>query len=148
APPDEICDGLLICGLPALQDHLKELQLRGIRHILNAAEASLHRAAGLDVESASMRLHVFGAEDHFAADAFADLAGRFRAAADFAAEGRRGQGVVVHCASGISRSSSVCMAHLMISEGWQLNAAARMVCLARPFARPSPALWRQLRWLE
>ena len=35
--------------------------------------------------------------------------------------------VLVHCASGVSRSSSLCMAHLMISEHWRLRSAARRV---------------------
>ncbi|CAK9039940.1 unnamed protein product [Durusdinium trenchii] len=146
APPDEICDGLYICGLPSLQDNLEQYQRRGVRHILNAADSSLHREAGINVELANMQLHVF--EVDAVEDAHVDLLARFRAASAFVAEGRMCQGVLVHCASGISRSSTVCMAHLMISEEWHLSSAARLVCLARPFARPSPALWRQLRWLE
>eukprot|EP00434_Breviolum_minutum_P010475 symbB.v1.2.009239.t1/scaffold583.1/size184467/11 len=93
-----------------------------------------------------MHLYTFELEDEV--DIQGDLAERFRAASAFADEGRREHGVLVHCASGISRSSTLCMAHLMLSEAWNLNSAARLVCLARPFAHPSPALWRQLRWLE
>eukprot|EP00435_Cladocopium_sp_Y103_P070926 s436_g36.t1 len=118
APPDEIRSGLYISGLPSFLDHFEELKQRGVRHILNAADSSLHRAAGLDVEAAGMRLHTFEADDHDDGISQAgDLLARLRAASAFAAEGRRANnGVLVHCASGISRSSTLCMAHLMLSE--------------------------------
>eukprot|EP00439_Symbiodinium_sp_Y106_P087403 s78_g50.t1 len=60
AAPDEICDGLFICGLPALRDHLDMFQARGVRSVLNAAESDLHRRAGLDL-SQEFDVHVFGA---------------------------------------------------------------------------------------
>ncbi|CAE7404845.1 unnamed protein product, partial [Symbiodinium sp. CCMP2592] len=147
AAPDEIFDGLFICGLPALRDHLDMFQARGVRSVLNAAESDLHRRAGLDL-SQEFDVHVFGAGELRDDMDLASLADRFIRASDFAHRGRQKGGVVVHCASGMSRSSSVCMAHLMISEGFLLDSAARLVCAARPAARPGRGLWRQLRWLE
>eukprot|EP00438_Fugacium_kawagutii_P000011 Skav224855 [mRNA] locus=scaffold322:129064:132958:+ [translate_table: standard] len=92
APPDEIRSGLFICGLPSLLDHLDEMKQGGVRHILNAADSSLHRAAGLDVEAAGMRLHTFEASDDVISQG--DLVARLRAASAFAAEGRQGAGLL------------------------------------------------------
>ncbi|CAE7749487.1 unnamed protein product, partial [Symbiodinium pilosum] len=118
------------------------------RCVLNAAESDLHSRAGLDLSSHDFSVHVFGAGELRDDIDLADLRHRFTQAAEFAAQGRRDGGVLVHCASGMSRSSAVCMAHLMISEAYELNAAARLVCAARPTVRPGRGLWRQLRWLE
>eukprot|EP00439_Symbiodinium_sp_Y106_P034782 s5257_g4.t1 len=61
---------------------------------------------------------------------------------------REGGCVAVHCAQGVSRSASTCLAYLMIREGLSLEAAFRRVFTARDFIRPNPGFWQQLRDLE
>jgi len=144
APPDEIVPGLHICGALALR-RTDELQRRGVTHVLNAAEPQLHRAAGVDLVGLGFNVFTFGAD----ADGRCDLVACYEDAAAFVDEGRKAGGTtLVHCASGISRSSSLCMAYLLLREGWSLEAAARLVHAARQDARPGPGLWRRLRWLE
>lgn len=52
------------------------------------------------------------------------------------AEGRT---VLVHCAAGISRASTLCIFWLMLT-GWSWDEAERLVRRARPKIEPNPAL--------
>eukprot|EP00727_Mastigamoeba_balamuthi_P009072 m51a1_g4788 putative mitogen-activated protein kinase phosphatase (248) ;mRNA; f:65632-67689 len=59
-----------------------------------------------------------------------------------------GHRVVVHCASGVSRSPAVVMAFLVCEWGMSLREAYETVLRARPVVRPNDAFFRELCQLE
>jgi hypothetical protein len=61
---------------------------------------------------------------------------------------RAGQSVLVHCAAGINRSSSVCCAALMLLEGLSAEHALARVRERHPEAHPDPYHWFALRHLQ
>jgi len=146
----KIDEAFHICGVDALTDekHLKRL---GIKCILNAAQDRLYTLTA--VKPGEMALHelpkkfevkIIGAED--CEDC--NLSVHFQEIADFIEAGRGKGGVVVHCAAGISRASTSCMAYLMMKEHWTLEAAFRKVHAVRNIIHPNCGFWRQLRDLE
>jgi protein-tyrosine phosphatase len=64
------------------------------------------------------------------------------------AEGDSSDGVLVHCASGVSRSVTVCCAWLMMRRGMTLAAALALVRECRPLAGPNSGFYAQLEALE
>jgi protein-tyrosine phosphatase len=56
--------------------------------------------------------------------------------------------VLVHCASGISRSVAVCIGWLMCRKGFSYTDALAQVRLGRPHAMPNAGFQNQLRSLE
>jgi protein-tyrosine phosphatase len=52
--------------------------------------------------------------------------------------------ILVHCASGISRSVSVCCAWLMFREGQTFSAALEQIRVVRPWAKPNAGFSSQL----
>jgi hypothetical protein len=67
-----------------------------------------------------------------------------RRLAGLAAEGVRAG---VYCQAGVSRTSAVAIAYLMVG-GMTLGQASRAVRLARPQAMPALELWRSLEHIE
>ncbi|HEX6270050.1 MAG TPA: dual specificity protein phosphatase [Anaerolineales bacterium] len=61
---------------------------------------------------------------------------------------RRNQSVLIHCAAGMNRSSTICCAALMLLEGLSAEAALQRVRQRHPWARPDSHHWLALRWLE
>merc|ERR1712150_166463 len=59
-----------------------------------------------------------------------------------------GEGVLVHCASGISRSVSACCAFLMVHRGMSLKAALTAVRVGRPLACPNEGFLKALSFVE
>jgi predicted protein tyrosine phosphatase len=59
-------------------------------------------------------------------------------------DGKSDRSVMVHCASGISRSVSVCCAWLMARKGMSLDSALETVRATRPVANPNVGFHRQL----
>ncbi|XP_036392441.1 dual specificity protein phosphatase 14 [Megalops cyprinoides] len=57
--------------------------------------------------------------------------------------GKRGA-VLVHCAAGVSRSASLCLAYLMKYHRVSLAEAHAWVKARRPVIRPNSGFWRQL----
>lgn len=60
---------------------------------------------------------------------------------------RAGERVLVHCAGGINRSSTICCATLMLLEGIGAEEALARVRVRHPEADPDPYHWFTLRWL-
>mmetsp|Transcript_101970 Transcript_101970/g.243100 ORF Transcript_101970/g.243100 Transcript_101970/m.243100 type:complete len:224 (-) Transcript_101970:347-1018(-) len=146
---DDIGSGLFLCGAAALENKA-ELERLGIRGILNCAKDELYNRSYSDGVPLRMRLDgyeidVLEAED-IEEQPMRDLWVRSVEFLDKVL--REGGCVAVHCAQGVSRSASTCLAYLMIREGLSLEAAFRRVFTARDFIRPNPGFWQQLRDLE
>ncbi|MED6283326.1 Dual specificity protein phosphatase 14 [Characodon lateralis] len=58
--------------------------------------------------------------------------------------GRKRGAVLVHCAAGVSRSASLCLAYLMKYQRVSLAEAHAWVKARRPVIRPNSGFWRQL----
>lgn len=69
----------------------------------------------------------------------------FKEAFDFIEKGER---VLVHCAAGISRSSSMAIAYLMMKNKWDYQTAHDLVKKARPAIYPNHGFISQLKELE
>jgi protein-tyrosine phosphatase len=70
-----------------------------------------------------------------------------QAARHVAAQARDGIVTGVYCQAGISRTSTVAIAYLMV-RGQSLDAASRQVRAVRPQAMPALELWRSLEQIE
>ncbi|CAJ1413405.1 unnamed protein product [Effrenium voratum] len=147
-----IDEGFYICGVDALHDD-KYLHQLGIKCILNAAQDRLyslqpHHGRQEGIELAKLpelfEVKIVGADD--CEDC--NLSMHFQDIADFIEAGRAKGGVVVHCAAGVSRASTSCMAYLMMKEHWKLEAAHRKIHAVRNIVCPNSGFWRQLRDLE
>eukprot|EP00930_Biecheleria_cincta_P026673 TRINITY_DN18762_c0_g2_i1.p1 TRINITY_DN18762_c0_g2~~TRINITY_DN18762_c0_g2_i1.p1 ORF type:complete len:313 (-),score=61.56 TRINITY_DN18762_c0_g2_i1:165-1103(-) len=147
---DHIGDGLYICGAAALED-FELLGSLGIRSIVNCAEKDLYTRTDFCSDGRSLadhlqnfRIEVLDAEDveHCCMSAL------WERASEFIDESLAWGGVVVHCAMGVSRSSSTCIAYLMLRQRLSLEAAFRRVFLARDHIFPNTGFWQQLRNLE
>ena len=55
--------------------------------------------------------------------------------------------VLVHCAAGMNRSSTICCAALILLEGLTAEQALERVREHHPWARPDSGHWLKLRWL-
>jgi hypothetical protein len=60
---------------------------------------------------------------------------------------RNNQRVLVHCAAGMNRSSTICCAALILLEGLTAEQALERVRQHHPWARPDSGHWLKLRWL-
>jgi hypothetical protein len=58
------------------------------------------------------------------------------------------QSILVHCAAGLNRSSTICCAVLIVLEGLSAEQALERVREHHPWARPDSHHWLALRWLE
>jgi len=75
----------------------------------------------------------------------ADMAQHMDMCADRIHEVRSAGGVaLVHCALGVSRSATICLAYLVKYEGRTLREAYFEVKKKRPIIRPNEGFWRQL----
>lgn len=75
-----------------------------------------------------------------------DMLQHLDAATDFI-HNHKGE-VLVHCAAGISRSSTVCIAYLMRFQGYTLEDAFALCQKARPIVQPNEGFMEQLRQYE
>ncbi|KAG7490304.1 dual specificity protein phosphatase 18-like [Solea senegalensis] len=60
------------------------------------------------------------------------------------AHARSGGRTLVHCNAGVSRSATLCIAHLMKHRGVTLLEAHAWVKSCRPMVRPNHGFWKQL----
>jgi hypothetical protein len=61
---------------------------------------------------------------------------------------QKNQRVLVHCAAGMNRSTTICCAVLTMLEGLSAEDALRRVREHHPWAKPDSHHWLALRWLE
>jgi len=147
---DHIGEGLYICGAAALEDS-ELLRRMGIRSIVNCAEKDLYTRTDFCSDGSSLadhlrnfRIEVLDAEDI----EHCYMQRSWEQASEFIDQSLPLGGVVVHCAMGVSRSSSTCIAYLMLRRRLSLEAAFRCVFLARDHIYPNVGFWQQLRSLE
>lgn len=140
---DKVDDGLYICSVEGLQD-IDRLRRHGITHILNAASEKLYVSRKLKELPVLFTVKALECGD----SEQCDLRAHFNDASDFIEQGRRQGGIVVHCAVGISRSSTCILAYLMIKSHLSLDAAFSQVHSARNKVHPNRGFWQQLRGAE
>jgi hypothetical protein len=71
--------------------------------------------------------------------------GYLRVGVDFLAErADAGQGTLVMCAAGVSRSTTFTLAYLAEQKGYDLHQAFKMLRARRDIVSPQPALWISL----
>jgi hypothetical protein len=158
---DKIADKFYISSVEPLGDKRRIDEL-GVTHILNGAEEHLYRQHGGRLQGITYK--VMGWDDAVGQIILPQL----REAADFIeqvahsrnfhstgishhssfAQGITGGGIIVHCAAGISRSTSCCLSYLMIKRRMSLGSSYKLVWDARENVRPNPGFWKQLRMLE
>lgn len=147
---DAIGEGLYICGAAALEQ-TELLREMGICAVVNCAEASLYTRTDFcsDGKSLAEHLDTFRVETLDAEDVeHCSMTRLWERASKFIDESLQYGGVVVHCAMGVSRSSSTCIAYLMTRHKMSLEDAFRKVFAARDHIMPNVGFWEELRSLE
>lgn len=131
---DQINDKLWI-GNEAGAYNKKMLQDRGITHILVAGNY-LDQKYPDDFQYLQLPLNDFISQDLFP---------YFNKAYQFIDSGDK---VLVHCAAGVSRSSSMVIAYLMIKEKMKYEDAYKFVKAKRSIISPNPGFASQLKKLQ
>ncbi len=115
------------------------LDLKGIRAIL------LVCSEGIERWKESIVYEKIPVEDNFQAD----LRGHFKKAIEFiSGQIAKGNGVLVRCAAGVSRSATVVIAYIMQTKHWGVDRALKYVKEVRPFVEPNYKFMAQLRDFE
>lgn len=143
----QVIPGLWVGGLSAAED-AKELAAHGVVAVLTVA-ARLRPALPEGIAHTYISL-----DDHPCADLLAALPRALEALDAVLGDGEAktsGSGeraILVHCASGVSRSVSACIAWLMTRRGLSLDDALRQVREGRPNGSPNHGFMQALQLLE
>ena len=134
--PMEGSKGALILGdfIAALNE--KNLQKRGIFSVLTVA---FNLFISYKTENISHK--ILPAED---CDEY-DLSVHFEESFDFIENALEKGSVLVHCAAGVSRSSTIVIAYLMKKNRWSTDEAFDFVKTKRKIISPNAGFMRQLR---
>jgi len=130
--PDRILDGLYLGSHEAALNQ-KELRIREISHILTV---------GRDLSqpfTEEINYKLIEAWD----DPDQNMFQHFEDCIQFINEGRDAGGVLIHCAAGISRSSTIVLAYIMREEGLSFKDAFALV-FSRHFICPNEGFIKQL----
>lgn len=129
----KITDHLYLCGIGAITDD--RLKKTGINHIINCTnKAPIFRIPGIKTTRICVK-----------DDLNEQLCDHFDKVTDNINETiSNGGKVLVHCALGVSRSSTVCIAYLMKHHNLNLLEAHDLVRTHRSIIRPNPGFWKQL----
>jgi len=135
--PDKIDEKLFISDYPSACSKEALLNLK-ISHVcsavsLEARHRDTFRYLVLDIDDSDEEdiIRFFPPALHFIAEAM-----------------REGTGVLIHCAAGISRSSTLAIMYLMTTRNIPFTVAKEIVKRARPCIAPNPMFERQLRLWE
>jgi len=133
--PDRILEGLYL-GAEMAAKNLTALKTRSITHILTV---------GFGLTQAFPEQFVYKKIDAYD-DPAQDLSKHFVDCVTFIEEGRKNGGILVHCAAGVSRSSTIVIAYIMSKKGMSFNTAQRFVS-DRRWVWPNEGFVEQLkRW--
>lgn len=141
----KVLDRLFIGGHRIARD--KQLLLKlGITHIVNCslpkAEGGVHNVFEEDTRFKYLRVSVVDSDE-------ADLEPHFKPATRFINKARKaGDAVLVHCQQGVSRSSSIILAYMMVFENLDLKEAYKRLKIIRPVVKPKKNFLCQLIALE
>ncbi|CAJ1395204.1 unnamed protein product [Effrenium voratum] len=150
----EVAPGLWVGGLAFAEDWRSLERLGVVRVLTVGTRLQPHLAWAADC---NLTIKCYEIEDHPCADLLGTLPSALREIdkvmkqrkeAKKAESPDAGCGVLVHCASGISRSVSVCMAWLMLRKKLSSEEALREVRKSRPQALPNHGFLQSLRLLE
>jgi len=137
--PSSIVDGFLYLGGFENARNKQQLQDLGISHIINSA-GEIENQFPNDFKYLSFKI-----DD----TPNTNIAEHFAQAVQFIEEAKAASSkVLVHCAMGISRSSSIVIAYLMHDKGWTYEQAHEFVRSLRSCIRPNPGFMAQLVSLE
>ena len=130
----EIIQGLFVGSLRAALD-VDQLHSHNVYHVLTAAER-------LDLSSlpSTISRRQINIADHPCEDLFADLTEPLQYIDNALSQG----GCLVHCASGVSRSVSICCVWLMIRKGMTFTDAIDLTRAVRCLASPNVGFKAQL----
>ena len=122
--------------------HKQTIDEYGITHILNLAGDEIENYFEDDYNYSTQNI---------SDDSSTCLKDFFEDCFDFLDEGRHRGNCLIHCNAskpGLSRSTSICIAYLMVKEKKRLEEAFNEVKEARSFVRPSDAFMKQLKSLD
>jgi len=138
----EVVPGLWVGSLSAAED-AKHLTEHGVAHIVTVA-SRLHPEVPSGVVHTRAML-----DDHPCANLLGVLPRALKAIdAGMSGSGYNSGSVLVHCASGVSRSVTACIAWLVTRRGQTLEEALHTVREARPQANPNFGFMQALQLLE
>ncbi|KAJ7474978.1 protein-tyrosine phosphatase-like protein [Mycena latifolia] len=129
--------GLYLGSLSAVNDH-PLLRAHGITHLVQALEAPWAPPARKEDGFVAYSIDIRDKES-------VDLRPHLEAACVYIERAlRRGEGVLVHCQQGVSRSPSIVIAYLIRNHAMSYDAALAFVKRKRACAKPNPGFARAL----
>jgi len=147
----EIEPGLWVGSLAAAED-CKALLKKQITSVITVASRLHPQLAWPSLDAASIAFSRLDIEDHPQADLLGILPKALRAIDKVIKVQPQDEsdraGVLVHCASGMSRSVSVCMAWLMLRRGATMQEALQTIKGVRREAAPNPGFLQALKLLQ
>jgi len=132
-PIHNISPGLFLGNMRA-SENLALLKENKITHIL---------VVGCDLEKHFPQEFVYHQVEVIDVE-FEDMISHFHACIDFIENGLKTGGVFVHCAAGISRSTTMIVAYLMQKNNWDLDTALRYTVERRKCVWPNMGFQNQL----
>ncbi|KAJ7143932.1 protein-tyrosine phosphatase-like protein [Mycena epipterygia] len=133
----KLSGGLYLGSLSAVNDH-PLLRAHGITHLVQALEAPWAPPCRAEDGFVAYSIDIRDKES-------VDLRPHLEAACVYIERAlRRGEGVLVHCQQGVSRSPSIVIAYLIRNHGMSYDAALAFVKRKRACAKPNPGFARAL----
>ncbi|XP_075424154.1 dual specificity protein phosphatase 18 [Ascaphus truei] len=130
----EITSGLYLSNAAAARNRIL-LTTHRITCVINV---SLEKASSVSSDLEYLHIPVADTPDTFLLEYFDAIADKIH---NVEAMGGR---TLLHCAAGISRSSTLCLAYLMKYNGLSLLDAHTWLKTCRPIIRPNSGFWEQL----
>ncbi|KAJ7471619.1 protein-tyrosine phosphatase-like protein [Mycena galericulata] len=135
--PQPLSGALYLGSLSAVNDH-PLLRAHGIKHLVQALEAPWAPPCRKEDGFVAYSIDIRDKES-------VDLRPHLEAACVYIERAlRRGEGVLVHCQQGVSRSPSIVIAYLIRNHAMSYDAALAFVKRKRACAKPNPGFARAL----